>query len=45
MGFLSDNIINYDTAYEYVIGEYDENIKDISKWLNNHSVEIQITEE
>lgn len=38
-------IINYDTAYEYVIGEYDENIKDISKWLNNHSVEIQITEE
>lgn len=42
---VDGSIINYDTAYEYVIGEYDENIKDISKWLNNHSVEIQITEE
>ena len=42
---VDGSIINYDTAYEYVIGEYDETVKDISKWLNNHSVEIQITEE
>ena len=37
--------VGYDVMYGYVEDAYDRNVSDITKWINNHAVKVQIVEE